>query len=165
VIAQPAAPATTPVVGPVVAPRGAARRGAITAAAIVGLTASALVWVTLASDLAARGLRVNALLGERQALVMRRAAARTALGMAADPRRLAQRAAALGFGPPDEVAFVVATVPYEGAPAVAADAAPDADSPLALWLAGRPADEAAPAPWRIRLALPGGWRPRDGAAP
>lgn len=143
-----------------VRPRGLAR--ALAAAAATGI---ALVWVTVANDLASRGMRINEHITRRQELIMERAAARTALGIASDPRRLAQRAVALGLEAPGEVAIVVATVDPDAAVSARPPAAPDDDSPLALRLDGARRD-APPATWHARLMTIEGWRARsEGSAP
>lgn len=133
-------------------------------AAIAIGTACALFWVTVANDLATRGLNINQLISQRQELTMQRAAARVALGIASDPRRLAERAARLGYGPPEEVAIVIATVD-EGSVVASAptSAMPDPDSPLALWLAGVSGGEDAARPWLARLMTVDRWQARGGA--
>lgn len=141
----------------------ASRRVAIGVAIGVG-TACALFWVTVANDLATRGLNINAMISQRQELTMQRAAARVALGIASDPRRLAERAAQLGYGPPDEIAIVIATVdganPLASAPPATV---PDPDSPLALWLAGVAPHEGNARPWIARLMTVDRWQARTGA--
>lgn len=140
-----------------IGPRGLAGALAVSAATLV-----ALAWVTVANDLAARGMRINEQITRRQELIMERAAARTALGIASDPRRLALRAAEMGLAAPNEVTIVVATIDPGAAMAARAPSAPDADSPLALRLDSSRRD-AAPQTWRARLMAIDGWRARPEA--
>jgi len=160
-IARPALPAP---VRPDVGASTAHRYGTATLVVALG-TACALLWVTIANDLATRGLRINEMIGRRQDLTMQRAGARVALGIASDPRRLAERAVQLGYGPPDDVAIVIATVDDGAtfAPQPFADV-PDADSPLALWLAGVQHGDARVRPWYAQLMAIDGWQAQPQAA-
>ena len=137
-------------------------RGLFGALAVATATGVALAWVTVANDLATRGMRINALITRRQELVMERAAARTAVGIASDPRRVAVRAAEIGLAAPEEIAIVVATIDAGVVEAARPPAEPDGDSPLALRLDSARRDEALPS-WRERLMAIDGWRARPEA--
>lgn len=100
--------------------------------AVVVFTMAGLLWVRQANSVADTGRAIARALDERDALLMRRAAARVALAEATNPLRLAERARALGFAPVDDDAVEVVTVVTSGAPAEGAPAAPGLRSPLDL---------------------------------
>jgi hypothetical protein len=97
-------------------------------AAVAAVTCASALWLHQSSLLATTGQRIYELDLERQALMERRAAALVAYAAATDPRRLEDRARALGLAPSP------ATEPLVMLPGVEVPPEPvvAADSPLAI---------------------------------
>lgn len=124
--------------------------------AVVVFTMAGLLWVRQANSVADTGREIARALDARDALLMRRAAARVALAEATDPLRLAERAHALGFAEVDEDAVEVVTVITNGDATISDPlASPGRRSPLELVVppAAIAAPEAEPSLSTIPLSL------------